>query len=304
MEPEFQMKLSVFCSEKYKEYLPHLRLALDDLFVEYQSVLISAENDMNELKHSIVQMISSTSCSLIIPEPDVMDSSWLTFILGYRRMDRDNLLFLCPEEKLPSWLADFRSSSSVDELLEVINELTPLWSKQIKKVWALRTLEERMKEHTHQDFVKAVQDGDRFMTGVFLEAGFEMNKLSADLVSLLGTAARNGHHALAKILIGAGADVNKISLDRNNSPLMDASSHGHVEMVRFFIENGAELEIVSKSGQTALILATGNGHIDCAKILIQAGADCEKTDTMGLSARKYAQLYQISDLLEVMPPAP
>jgi ankyrin repeat protein len=85
---------------------------------------------------------------------------------------------------------------------------------------------------------------------------------------------------------------------------MDASAHGHVEMVRFFIENGAELEITSKSGQTALILATGNGHLDCAGILIEAGADCDTSDSMGLSARKYAQLYQIDELLKLMPPSP
>ncbi len=298
------MKLSVFCSENYKEYLPHLRLALDDLFIEYQSVLISSHDGMNELKHSFCQMLKSTSCTLIIPEPDDLASPWFSFILGFRQMNRDNILFLCPEEAPPAWLSELRSSRNVEELLEIINELTPLWTSRIKKEWALKTLEERMKEHTHQDFVKAVQDGDRFMTGVFLEAGFEVNKLSADQVSLLGTAARNGYPSLARILMDAGADVNKISLDRNNSPLMDASSHGHVEMVRLFIENGAELEMTSKSGQTALILATGNGHRECARILIEAGADCDKTDTMGLSARKYAQLYQVSDLLDVMPPAP
>ena len=298
------MKLSVFCSDKYKEYLPHLRLALDDLFVEYQSIIISENDSMEDLNLSFCQMLNTTSSSLIIPEPSVLNSAWFSFILGFRRMEEENILMFSPDGEFLPWLKDIPVSKTLDELLAVINDHIPLWNNKQKKDLALKTLEERMKEHTHQDFVKAVLDGDRFMTGVFLEAGFEVNKLSADEVTLLGTAARNGFIDLARILMDAGADVNKISLDRNNSALMDAASHGHVEMLRFFIENRAELEITSKNGQTALILATGNGHLDCAEILIKAGADCDKVDSMGLSARKYAQLYQITSILDLMPPAP
>ena len=298
------MKLSVFCSEKYKESLPHLRLALDDLFVEYQTVIVSNADGFKDLKPAICQMLSTSSISLIISDPGILDSSWLAFILGFRNMDRDDILFLCPDHSLPAWLSEFEAAGTIEELYDQIKKRIPLWNTKVRKEWALKTLEVRMREHTHQDFVKAVQEGDRFMTGVFLEAGFEVNKPSADQVSLLGTAARNGYPGLAKILLEAGADVNTLSLDRNNTALMDASSHGHVEMVRFFIENGAELEIKSKSGQTALILATGNGHLDCAETLIRAGADCDTADSMGLSARKYAQLYQIEKLLEIMPPAP
>ncbi|MDC7232116.1 MAG: ankyrin repeat domain-containing protein [Spirochaetales bacterium] len=205
---------------------------------------------------------------------------------------------------MPSWLNDFFICSDFESLINRINERLPFWNKELKEHQALDTLEDRMREHNHQNFVKAVDEGDRFMTGVFLDAGFDVNKLSAEQVTLLAVAARHGYAAIAEILYQAGADVNRISLDRNNTPLMDAASEGHADLVQFFIDKGASLEIKSKSGQTALILATGNGNLDCAEILIKAGADCDQKDSMGLSARKYARLYKLDSLLDKMPPAP
>ncbi len=299
------MKFSVFCSEKNKTELPRLRLALDDYYIEYQSVLFGASEALDAQLPTLKQVLSRTSLYLVILSPEDYDSQWVSLVAGYSRFNRENVLVYTPGGSDSGWLGHlFNVSFTFEDLLSGIRESMPRWTRMIKEQQAQDTLEEHMKEHTHQNFVKAVQNGDRFLTGVFLDAGFQVNKLSSDQVSLLAIAARNGNNAIAEILYEAGADVNIISLDRHNTPLMDAASEGHVELVRFFIDKGASLDIKSKNGQTALILATGNRQMDCAEILIEAGADCDQKDSMGLSARKYAQLYQMSDLIEKMPPAP
>ncbi|MDC7240690.1 MAG: ankyrin repeat domain-containing protein [Spirochaetales bacterium] len=298
------MKFSVFCSEKHKTELPQLRLALDEFYIEYQTLLFSSSGTLSDILPTLKQVLSGTTLYLIIPSVEDFSSQWISVIAGYSRFDSANVLVYAPEGSRPDCLADFSISKTLDELMNQIRESMPEWTRMIKEQQANITLEEHMKEHTHQNFVKAVSKGDRFLTGVFLDAGFQVNKLSSEQVSLLAIAARNGYTAIAEILCEAGADVNLISLDRHNTPLMDAASEGHAELVRFFIDKGASLDIKSKNGQTALILATGNQQIDCAEILIKAGADCDQKDSMGLSARKYAQLYQMSDLLEKMPPAP
>jgi uncharacterized protein len=298
------MKFSVFCSEKNKAELPHLRLALDDFFIEYQTVLFSENSNLEDTIPALKQVLASTRFYLLIPDNEDFSRQWLPFVAGYSQLINENIILYAPDGSAPSWLNDLNICLDFDSLINTIKEKLPLWNKQLKENQAHGTLEESMKEHKHQNFVKAVEKGDRFLTGVFLEAGFEVNKLSEEQVSLLAISARRGYISIAEILFDAGADVNMISLDRNNTPLMDAASEGHEELVSFFIDKGAALDIKSKSGQTALILATGNGQLKCAKILIKAGADCDQKDLMGLSARKYAKLYQISTLLDIMPPAP
>jgi len=296
------MKLSVFCSDEKKMELPKLRIALDDFFIEYQTILFNENDSLENMIQPLNQVLNSTSFYMLIPTTEDFSSQWVSYIAGFNRMKKENVIILYHDGTPPGWLKDFNSASDIQTLVSIIKDQIPGWNLQIKKSQAMNTLKDRMREHTHQNFFHAVNEGDRFLTGVFLDAGFEVNKLSTDQVSLLGAAARQGHTHIVKILHAAGADINLISLDRNNTPLMDAASGGHLELVRFFLDHGAELEIKSKSGQTALILAAGNGQIDCAEMLIKAGADCDNKDSMGLSARKYAQLYQIEELLSVMPP--
>lgn len=298
------MKFSVFCSERNKAELPHLRLALDDFFIEYQTILITEQTELDDLMPALKQVLNFTSYYLLIPDSDDFSKQWITFVAGYSHMNTDDVIIYSPQADPPSWLKDFRSCKDFEILIKTMKERLPFWENQLKENHALYTLEDRLKEQENENFAKAVVEGDRFLTGVFLEAGFDVNKLTIDQVSLLALASRYGHKSIAEILFDAGADINLISLDRNNTPLMDAASEGHEELVRFFIEKGAALDIKSKSGQTALILATGNGQIGCAGILIEAGADCDQEDSMGLSARKYARLYQINELLDKMPTVP
>ncbi|MBF9017678.1 MULTISPECIES: ankyrin repeat domain-containing protein [unclassified Oceanispirochaeta] len=297
------MKFSVFCSEKNKTELPHLRIAFDEFFIEYQTLLFSEKTTLEDSMPALKQVLSSTSFYLLIPDNEDFSKQWLSFVVGYSQLVHENIIIYAPGGCAPSWLNDFIICLDFKTLINTIKERMPLWNKQLKENQALDTLEDKMKEHNHQNFAKAIEDGDRFLTGVFLEAGYEVNKLSSDQVSLMALAARHGYRSIAEILFDAGADINIISLDRNNTPLMDAASEGHEDLVQFFIDKGASLDIKSKSGQTALVLATGNGHTGCAEILIEAGADCDQEDSMGLSARKYARLYQKNTILDKMPPA-
>jgi ankyrin repeat protein len=101
-------------------------------------------------------------------------------------------------------------------------------------------------------------------------------------------------------LIDAGADLNSEAEDRGTTPLMDAAASGHTELIRHLIDLNAELEHMSRDGQTAVVLAVGNGREDAAVVLIQAGANVDTKDKLGMSARKYADLYKLSSILEII----
>lgn len=54
---------------------------------------------------------------------------------------------------------------------------------------------------------------------------------------------------------------------------MAAAHGGHVASVRVLIEAGASLEKVDSQGETALLHAAMKGHTEVLRVLVEAGAD-------------------------------
>ncbi|MDC7232117.1 MAG: hypothetical protein PQJ58_02705 [Spirochaetales bacterium] len=61
------MKISVFCSEKNKADLPQLRIALDDYFIEYQTVLFNENTKMEDTLPVLRQVLDAKRFYLLIP---------------------------------------------------------------------------------------------------------------------------------------------------------------------------------------------------------------------------------------------
>ena len=84
--------------------------------------------------------------------------------------------------------------------------------------------------------------------------------------------------AIARMLIEAGADINKLTND-GKTPMRYAATCGYVEATKFLIDEGADLNISSPLRKAAQY-AKYNGHLPdycrrcqaCADLLIQAGA--------------------------------
>lgn len=298
------MKITIFCSQDRKQLLLELIPLFEELFIESYAFF-----PLVEWNQKVIQELNSgleySDHYLIIPEKEDLKSQWFAYIMGYGRFQNKQIIMNITDDpdfmKFKDLMDMYPLSTNQEELKESLEQLIPVWDRDSRTRIARRTLEEQLNEHAYEGFARAVEKGDRFMVGVYLEAGFDLNKESLDSVTLLGLAARNGYTGILKILIGAGADVNQRSSDRNNTPLMDAASEGHIEILSYLIDNGAELEIISKSGQTALVLSVGNKQIEAAKLLLKAGANPEIRDSLGFSARKYAKLYGMSELLLLMP---
>lgn len=54
---------------------------------------------------------------------------------------------------------------------------------------------------------------------------------------------------------------------------MEAAQEGHVGIVKFLIERGANIHADTSTGDTALTYACANGHTIIADILLQCGAE-------------------------------
>lgn len=56
---------------------------------------------------------------------------------------------------------------------------------------------------------------------------------------------------------------------------MEAAQEGHLELVKFLLENRADVHAQTQTGDTALTYACENGHTDVAEILLHYGAELE-----------------------------
>ena len=96
-------------------------------------------------------------------------------------------------------------------------------------------------------------------------------------------ACKNIEENLGEVqqLIADGANINAVS-GAGRTPLMSATAYGHINIVGFLLDNGADINIKdTHNGWTALMFSTGlkNEEFEIAKLLIENGADVNEIST-------------------------
>ncbi|KAF5306570.1 hypothetical protein FQR65_LT07297 [Abscondita terminalis] len=124
-----------------------------------------------------------------------------------------------------------------------------------------------------------------------------------NLQNILGGTAlhvclENEDIEIARFLIEKGADLN-LSDDSNMTPFLYLCKYGEIEL----IENmQANVNLQDTSGSTGLHLALENEHFDVARFLIDQGADVNLTNDLGMSAFQYACEYADLDFIKQIRP--
>ena len=105
----------------------------------------------------------------------------------------------------------------------------------------------------------------------------------------------------AKLLIGAGADVNAAN-DYGVTPLLLAcGTNRNAAMVVLLLKSGANLHTPSRAGETALMMAARTGSVDAVKVLLKAGADVNAKETsLGQTALMWAAAEGHTDVVRVL----
>lgn len=97
-------------------------------------------------------------------------------------------------------------------------------------------------------------------------------------------AAAAGHLNVVRTLINKhNAYVNSTTRTKS-TPLRAACYDGHLDIVKFLIENGADIEIANRHGHTCLMIACYKSHINIARYLIECGADVNRKSVKGNTA--------------------
>ena len=109
--------------------------------------------------------------------------------------------------------------------------------------------------------------------------------ISPDGFPVFSLACFFGHLDTARYLAGKGADIHAAATNGSGYNALTASvTAGHVEIVKYLLENGLDANDRYGPGYTPFLSAAANGHLEIIKLLLAHGADPAAVASDGKSA--------------------
>lgn len=105
----------------------------------------------------------------------------------------------------------------------------------------------------------------------------------------LHIAAEMGHIEIVKYLIDKGADPEIRNRGDNNTPLDLALAAGNLKIVKYLVAAGANPNTTDNQGNSLLHIFTKNGDLDMVKKLIKKGAEINSLSNQGRTSLDIAQ---------------
>lgn len=171
----------------------------------------------------------------------------------------------------------------------------------------------------YEDFFKALELDDGRTISQLLRRGFDVNSASESGQTPLFLALRSGaHQAVAALLLAPDLKVDQVN-QANETALMMAALHGHLDWCKrlvergaavnregwtplhyaatgpnplvtaFLLEKGARVDAPSPNGTTPLMMAARYGHEDSVQILLAGRADPRLRNQKDMSAADFAK---------------
>lgn len=178
-------------------------------------------------------------------------------------------------------IVEFLLESGAELDAQANSEVTALWLASGEgKVPVMKILLKKGADatNTRVDGITALMtacvSGHEEAVKLLLENGADATATDGDGLTPLMNAAENGTVPVLKLLVQATDDpvayVNSISSTGFNA-LIIAAAHGHVPVIEYLLESGADVNAVHENGVTALMYAAASGHLDAVKLLLEKG---------------------------------
>lgn len=131
---------------------------------------------------------------------------------------------------------------------------------------------EEVNDEGYTPLMEAAREGHEEMVALLLSKGANINATTEETQeTALTLACCGGFSEVAAFLINGGANLELGA----STPLMEAAQEGHTDLVRFLLQNKANVHAETQTGDTALTHACENGHTDAAGVLLSYGAELE-----------------------------
>lgn len=132
-----------------------------------------------------------------------------------------------------------------------------------------------------------------------VEAGVSLEATDYRKRTPLQLAAEQGRMEIVRYLVLQGAEIDATTPENTGevTPLRYAITNGDIEMVLFLIEQGADVNKANNRGWTPLMTAVTNGHVDIIDILLDAGADINARTESGRTITRIASDAGYTDIV-------
>ncbi|MBI3395869.1 MAG: ankyrin repeat domain-containing protein, partial [Spirochaetia bacterium] len=145
---------------------------------------------------------------------------------------------------------------------------------------------------------QAVKSGDPSLVQLILEkrrgkhrpdthpqTGVDVSQSGGALV----TAAEKGDLPMVRLLVESGIAVDDPDAhdawgSKHETPLMKAAAFGKIDVIRYLIEHGADVDARDTEGSTPVMYAAATGEREALRLLLDHGADIGKTNDLNWNA--------------------
>lgn len=111
-----------------------------------------------------------------------------------------------------------------------------------------------------------------YIKNLFEYSGIDVNSTLKSDNSFLLWAVFNYKPDIVKMLLGMGADPNKMN-DLSKTPLNFAIQYQYEDIAKLLLDSGADPNVVDKYEDTMLHICADNGKLELVKLLLNAGAN-------------------------------
>ena len=147
-----------------------------------------------------------------------------------------------------------------------------------RKVSALKRLSNMGHSITGKQFLRSIEKGDETTSGLFIDAGVNINCSNEVGVSAIQLAIEHENYNICSQLIRAGADLD-VQCFHQSSPLGSAIQLGNYKIANLLIESGCKpSDKVDAFGHTHLeyaISAVHDSNLKILQLLLDAGANLD-----------------------------
>lgn len=141
---------------------------------------------------------------------------------------------------------------------------------------------------------QAIKQGDTVTVKNMLENNEELIDAETPFGTWLQVASAHGQIEMVRFLIERGMDVNKSVGISDGGPIKNAAFNGHIDIVKLLYEHGATLD-VSEATKNPLFAAIYNGHFEVVRFLVEKGINLKVYYAIGnlnkVNAYEYAKQY-------------
>ncbi len=188
-----------------------------------------------------------------------------------------------------SFTYDVTFDAPVTHLKESVDPLPADASKADHALWRLKQLGIEYKPEKFRDLIL---QNDVDAVKLYLEAG-----MPPETDNALSEAVGQGNPAMVKLLIDAGADVNK--RDESGGSLVMASTM-KPQVMKLLIDAHADVNAVNEYKVDALAEAAEQGQLESVKMLLAAGAKVNHRDPYGGTALQVAVLRGYKEVVRTL----